>query len=310
MASSGVWPGDEVAHCRFAFLPSACARPRLSDAMPLRAAPLTFEISSSASPAICDATLGLQTKSTAPFSSACIVAAAPRSVNELSMTTGRRYCVTMCSSVVSPSMRGISRSSVTTSGLTCSILPSAKSPSIAVAITSISSSRASRFEISLRMTAESSTTSTRILFVSTRIGQLAFPLQPLEANRFAQQVVGVEDEDDLAVADQRRAADGVVVQPAVVERLNHDFLFAVKRLGEDAEALSGDCNDNHKQMIRLGAHPCARAAAPPLKIERPATTHHGDEAVAQPVALDAINVCNLGGLDACDLPDGEERQRE
>src|SRR5436853_1314314 len=190
-------------------------------------------------------------------------------------------------------MRGISTSSVTTSGFICSILLSAKSPSMAVAITSISLSRASRFEISLRMTAESSTTMTLTLFVSTCISPFAFSLQSFKSYGLAQDIFSVEDEDDLAVADQRRAGDGVVVQPLVVERLDDDFLFAIERVGEDAESLSGNRDEDHKQPLRFRAQCRACAAAPPLEVERPARTDDRDEAVAQSVTFHTIDVGDL-----------------
>ena len=61
-----------------------------------------------------------------------------------------------------PSMRGISRSRVTTSGRSSSIFFRAKAPSIAVPTTSMEESRARIAGISFRMSAESSTTRTRI----------------------------------------------------------------------------------------------------------------------------------------------------
>ena len=62
-------------------------------------------------------TLGLETKSTAPSSSAFSVVSAPRSVSEDTMTTGMGRSRMRLARNVSPSMRGISTSSVSTSGL-------------------------------------------------------------------------------------------------------------------------------------------------------------------------------------------------
>ena len=56
-------------------------------------------------------------KSTAPSSSALRVASAPSVVSELTISTGRGISIMICRNVVSPSIRGISMSSVTTSGL-------------------------------------------------------------------------------------------------------------------------------------------------------------------------------------------------
>ena len=55
-------------------------------------------------------------KSMAPASMALSVASAPNSVSELIMMTGRGLLLMSCLSVSSPSIRGISRSSVMTSG--------------------------------------------------------------------------------------------------------------------------------------------------------------------------------------------------
>jgi hypothetical protein len=59
---------------------------------------------------------GLRTKSTAPSSSACSVTSAPRSVSEDTITTGIGRSRMRLRKKVSPSMRGISTSSVSTSG--------------------------------------------------------------------------------------------------------------------------------------------------------------------------------------------------
>ena len=67
-------------------------------------------------------------------------------------------------SVSMPSIRGISRSSVTTSGRNSSTFFSANAPSMAVPTTSICGSRAKMLGISFRISAESSTTKTRITF--------------------------------------------------------------------------------------------------------------------------------------------------
>lgn len=129
-----------------------------------RAAPLIFSTISwplSTRPRL-RSSFGLVTKSTAPSSNACNVISDPRSVSDESMITGmgrRRMSLPRKSS---PSIRGISTSRVSTSGLCCLINSRATSGSGAVATISISSSLLTISVTSLRINAESSTQRTRI----------------------------------------------------------------------------------------------------------------------------------------------------
>ena len=108
------------------------------------------------------ASVGLAMKSTAPSASAFKVEYAPSFECVLNKITGSGARRMIRRSVSMPSMRGISRSRVTTSGRSSSIFFRANSPSIAVPTTSISGSRARIEGMSFRMSAESSTTRTRI----------------------------------------------------------------------------------------------------------------------------------------------------
>ena len=105
---------------------------------------------------------GLVTISTAPYSRALKVLCAPSSARLEQITTGMGCWLMIFFRKVSPSMRGISISSVITSG-TCSAMRSAATKgSLAVPITSISGSDESTSHSVCRTTAESSTISTRI----------------------------------------------------------------------------------------------------------------------------------------------------
>ena len=107
--------------------------------------------------------LGLVTKSTAPSSRARSVVAAPFSVSDDTITTGIGRARMSFSRNESPSMRGISTSRVRTSGLSALILSRATIGSLAEPITSRPGS-CDRISVrSCRMTAESSTMSTRVL---------------------------------------------------------------------------------------------------------------------------------------------------
>ena len=109
---------------------------------------------------------GLATKSTAPSSSAFIVTSPPRSVNVEIITTGvgRRRIRRPRKSM--PSIRGISTSSVITSGSRSRIISRATIGSFAVPTHSMSGCRLMISASRLRTRAESSTTTTRInLFV-------------------------------------------------------------------------------------------------------------------------------------------------
>ena len=126
------------------------------------AAAFTFAINSLAISAMCaEASLGLVTKSNAPSPSAFMVTLAPSVLCELNTITGTGWRRMISFKVSMPFMPGISRSSVTTLGLSSSIFFRQKVPSMAVPTTSIDSSTASICGISLRISAESSTTSTR-----------------------------------------------------------------------------------------------------------------------------------------------------
>src|SRR5439155_14995981 len=97
------------------------------------------------------------------------------------MITGRRpSALRMWPSVVRPSISGISMSSVTRSGRSCSILASASTPFAAVPTTSMSVSLSSARVISRRMTTESSTTSTRALATSVVPEELVFEAEQRE----------------------------------------------------------------------------------------------------------------------------------
>src|SRR5215510_11263938 len=125
-----------------------------------------------------------------------------------------------------PSIRGMSTSSVTTSGLSCATLLSAKYPSIAVAMTSISSSRSNSFEMSFRINAESSTTSTRIFRLLSCIDGPPLPLSPFIPDRSPQQRLRIHDQHHLPVPKHRRSRHRVVLDPLAVQRLDHQLLFA------------------------------------------------------------------------------------
>ncbi len=124
----------------------------------------TFSVISSASCFRPSATpiLGLATKSIAPSSSAFSVTSAPRSVSVDTITTGigrRRISLDRKSM---PSMRGISTSSVMTSGFRLRIISRAANGSLAEPTHSMSVWRLMISVSRLRTSAESSTTTTRV----------------------------------------------------------------------------------------------------------------------------------------------------
>ena len=125
-------------------------------------------------------TLGLATKSTAPSSSARKVACAPRSVSVDTITTGIGRRRIRRSRKSSPSMRGISTSSVITSGSRSRISSRAMSGSLAVPMHCRSASRLMISASRLRTSAESSTTRTRIGAIS-RTGPPNRPRRPPRA---------------------------------------------------------------------------------------------------------------------------------
>ena len=105
---------------------------------------------------------GLAIISTAPYSRALSVLWAPDSASVEQMTTGIGCWDMIFCKNVRPSMRGISISSVITSGI-CSLIRSAATKgSLAVPMTSISGSADSTSLSVWRTTAESSTMRTRI----------------------------------------------------------------------------------------------------------------------------------------------------
>ena len=107
-----------------------------------------------------ETSLGLATKSKAPIDSACRVTEAPSVLCELTTMTGIRCRRMISLSISKPPMPGISRSRVTTWGFRSSIFFSPKLPSMAVPTTWIELSVARICGISLRISAESSTTKT------------------------------------------------------------------------------------------------------------------------------------------------------
>src|ERR1700733_508493 len=107
-------------------------------------------------------TVGLATKSTAPKLSASSATVAPFCVREEHITTGMGRSRMRLRKNARPSMRGISTSSVSTSGLSNLIFSRATYGSGAVPMTSMSGSEFRISVSSWRMTAESSTTRTRI----------------------------------------------------------------------------------------------------------------------------------------------------
>src|SRR5690606_17254390 len=101
----------------------------------------------------------------APSSSARNVVSPPRSVSDDTITTGIGRSRMSFSRKSSPSIRGISTSSVRTSGLCCLISSRATSGSGATATTSISAWLLMISVIKPRTSAESSTQRTRILLI-------------------------------------------------------------------------------------------------------------------------------------------------
>src|SRR5690554_5649498 len=111
---------------------------------------------------------GLHNTSTAPSSSARSAFSLPWGVSELITITGRGMYFINFPRNVRPSILGISRSRVMTSGRSCTILSRATYGSQAVATTSMSYIFDSSFERICRTTAESSTIRTLITGFSWR----------------------------------------------------------------------------------------------------------------------------------------------
>ncbi|MCY1373302.1 hypothetical protein D9M69_605680 [compost metagenome] len=105
----------------------------------------------------------MATKSTAPISSARRVVSAPCSVRVETITTGMGRRRIRRERNSRPSMRGISTSSVITSGLSSRIISRATSGSLAAPMQRMSGCRLMISVSRLRTSAESSTTTTEIL---------------------------------------------------------------------------------------------------------------------------------------------------
>src|SRR3990167_3021745 len=110
---------------------------------------------------------GLATKSTAPNSNAFIVTSAPRSVSVEIITTGMGRNRIKRPKKSRPSIFGISISSVMTSGSNSRIISRATSGSFAAPTHCISACLLMISANKLRTRAESSTTTTRIFFITT-----------------------------------------------------------------------------------------------------------------------------------------------
>src|SRR6185436_821945 len=131
-------------------------------------------------------------------------------------------------SVASPSISGISTSSVTTSGRTCRILASAMRPLGAVPITSRSASADRRSLTSRRTSAESSTTRMRVLAMGLRLpgeaeeGELR--LQHVGSERLHQVLVDARLErlDHPAALELRRDHDHLQAQPVAARAHSAD----------------------------------------------------------------------------------------
>jgi len=114
-------------------------------------------------------TCGFATTSTAPDSSACMASCEPRSASAEHTTTGSGSSRINRRRKVRPSMRGISRSSRITSGRARAIL-SLATMGFAAAVTVMPGSRESTSAVTMRITAESSMTSTCRLFMRRSCG--------------------------------------------------------------------------------------------------------------------------------------------
>ncbi|MNZ98079.1 hypothetical protein D3C78_1173510 [compost metagenome] len=131
----------------------------------------TISLASSLRP-LATPTRGLATKSTAPSSSAFMVTSAPRSVSVEIISTGMGRKRISRPRKSMPSMRGISTSSVITSGSISRIISRAIRGSLAVPMHSMSVCRLMISDKRLRTSAESSTTITRVfLFIRSDLSQ-------------------------------------------------------------------------------------------------------------------------------------------
>ena len=234
-----------------------------------------------------EASLGLVTKSNAPSPSAFMVTDAPSVLCELNTITGTGCRRMISFSVSMPFMPGISRSSVTTFGFSSSIFFRQNVPSIAVPTTSMDSSAASICGISFRISAESSTTSTRTAFFMPglpRAGLMARRMRSvcveqqagIRLSRFlrppARHVLHhrgqVEDQHHASVAQDRSAGDQIGRERLVVQCLDDQFFFAFQRVDNQAVLPLADHDDQHKELgLALVAFdprrvPAAAAATP------------------------------------------------
>src|SRR5262245_56692701 len=229
---------------------------RLSADTFVRAAAFILETNSSAISGSRAVVEGLHTKSTAPFSNACIVNAAPRVVSELSIITGTLCFDTISERAVRPSIRGMSTSRDTTSGLSCSTFVNAKQPSMAVAITSSSGSLPSKLEINLRINAESSTTKTRIFAFSDCI---SFPLHHFPSFVFdclSEDHFSVHNQHDAAIPQNRRAGKSIILYPMRIKGLYHKLLFPDQFIGDYSILFIAGCQNNHKKAAEIGRASC------------------------------------------------------
>src|SRR5262249_40049445 len=209
---------------------------------------------------------------------------------------------------VIPSILGISTSSVTTSGLSCATLLRAKYPSIAVAITSISSSRSRSFEISFLISAESSTTSTRIFRLLSCIRHPPLSLSSLVSDRSSKQGLPVHDQDNLAVAKHRGASHRLVLHPTAIQRFDHKFLLANQGVRHHPVFPIAYRNDDDEESLPPGSQPRPAAGqTPALEAEHHAGPYDRDKPVAKPVVLHAIQKRHFGCLRPRDFADREKR---
>src|SRR6185436_1910429 len=163
-----------------------------------RAAALTLSISSSAmsiSRSVASA-VGFCTKSIAPASSAASTCS-PDSAAMLMMMMGMGRRAICARTKDTPSITGMFRSEVTTSGRSSCTRPSASSPSRAVPTTSTKGLRPSICDTTLRTYAESSTTSTRTI---SGIRLLCAGLRALDVDERAADFLELERRSD---AEQR-----------------------------------------------------------------------------------------------------------
>src|ERR1019366_2642937 len=145
-------------------------------------------------------TLGLETKSTAPSSSARSVVWAPCSVSEDTMITGMGRRRIRLARKVRPSMRGISTSSVSTSGLSALMRSRAMNGSLATPTTSMSP-HSLRMSVSIWRTSEESST------ISTRTFLLILgPDAPID--RAADQLVAIADPVQALRVPQKQRRSG------------------------------------------------------------------------------------------------------